>query len=56
MHQTDRRVKVVVLSSRGKQLRTRLLNDFHRPPAILSELSNTDLEALHRLSARLRPE
>lgn len=55
-HQTDRRVKVVVLSSRGKQLRTRLLNDFHRPPAILSELSNTDLETLHRLSARLRPD
>jgi DNA-binding MarR family transcriptional regulator len=55
-HQTDRRVKVVILSGRGKQLRTRLLNDFYRPPAILSELSPTDLRTLHRLSTRLHPE
>ncbi|MDP9844968.1 MarR family winged helix-turn-helix transcriptional regulator [Streptosporangium lutulentum] len=55
-HQTDRRVKVVVLSPRGKQLRTRLLDDFYQPPAILSELSGADLEALHRLSTRLRPD
>jgi DNA-binding MarR family transcriptional regulator len=55
-HQTDRRVKVVILSRRGKQLRTRLLNDLYRPPAILSELSPADLRTLHRLSTRLHPE
>jgi DNA-binding MarR family transcriptional regulator len=55
-HETDRRVKVVVLSHRGEQLRTRLLERFHRPPAVLSELSHADLRTLHRLSTRLHSE
>jgi DNA-binding MarR family transcriptional regulator len=55
-HQTDRRVKVVVLSRRGRQLRTQLLDHLYEPPAILAELSHPDLKTLHRLSTQLRPE
>jgi DNA-binding MarR family transcriptional regulator len=55
-HQTDRRVKVVVLSDRGRQLRKQLLDRFYEPPATLSELSPTDLRTLHRLSAQLHPD
>lgn len=55
-HETDRRVKVVVLSRRGRQLRTQLFDRFYQPPAVLSELSHPDLKTLHRLSTQLRPE
>ncbi|MGA8114878.1 MAG: MarR family transcriptional regulator [Actinocatenispora sp.] len=55
-HHADRRVKVVVLSEAGERLRTRLTDLFYRPPAVLSELSRSDLQALHRLVRRLRPE
>lgn len=54
-HETDRRVKVVVLSPRGKRLRAELTARFYEPPAALSELSPDDLRTLHRLSALLRP-
>jgi DNA-binding MarR family transcriptional regulator len=54
-HETDRRVKVVVLSRRGRQLRKQLLDRFYQPPARLSELSPSDLKKLHRLSTQLRP-
>ncbi|MBB4937189.1 DNA-binding MarR family transcriptional regulator [Streptosporangium album] len=55
-HPTDRRVKVVVLSGHGEDLRARVLRQLHRPPAALSELSQADLRVLRRLSARLKPE
>jgi DNA-binding MarR family transcriptional regulator len=55
-HETDRRIKVVVLSDRGRQLRAELSDRFYRPPAALSELSHADLKTLRRLSAQLRPE
>jgi DNA-binding MarR family transcriptional regulator len=55
-HETDRRIKVVVLSDRGRQLRTELSDRFYQPPAALSELSHSDLKTLRRLSAQLRPE
>lgn len=55
-HETDRRVKVVVLSDRGRRLRTQVRNRLYRPPAVLSELSRDDLRTLHRLSGQLRPE
>ena len=55
-HETDRRIKVVVLSQRGSQLRTELTDRFYRPPAALSELSRSDLKTLRRLAAQLRPE
>lgn len=54
-HETDRRVKVVVLSDRGRQLRTRLADHFYQPPTALSKLSHLDLKTLHRLSTQLRP-
>lgn len=54
-HQTDRRVKVVVLTEQGRELRTRLLDRFYRPPEVLSQLSHSDLKTLHRLAERLRP-
>jgi DNA-binding MarR family transcriptional regulator len=54
-HPTDRRVKVVVLSDRGRRLRTQLVDRFYRPPAVLSELSPGDLKTLHQLTTRLRP-
>ena len=54
-HETDRRVKVVVLSDRGRRLRTRLLDRFYQPPAVLSELSHGDLKTLHQLATQLRP-
>jgi DNA-binding MarR family transcriptional regulator len=54
-HETDRRVKVVVLSPRGTRLRQELSDRFYEPPAALSQLSEPDLRALHRLSALLRP-
>ena len=52
-HETDRRVKVVVLSPRGRQLRAQLTDRFYQPPAALSELSHADLKTLHRLSTQL---
>ena len=55
-HETDRRIKVVVLSERGRQLRAELSERFYRPPVALSELSQSDLKTLRRLSAQLRPE
>ncbi|WP_170322821.1 MarR family winged helix-turn-helix transcriptional regulator [Acrocarpospora macrocephala] len=54
-HETDRRVKVVVLSQRGRQLRTQVFDRFYQPPAALSDLSHADLKTLHRLSIQLRP-
>jgi DNA-binding MarR family transcriptional regulator len=53
-HPTDRRVKVVALSERGRRLREELVARFYQPPGALSELSPTDLRTLHRLSLRLR--
>ncbi len=55
-HESDRRVKVVVLSESGRRLKTRVNELFYEPPAALSELSSDDLTALHRISTRLRPE
>ncbi len=54
-HPTDRRVKVVVLSASGTQVRTRYLDRIYQPPAALAELSRADLDVLRRLAARLTP-
>ncbi|XVQ15926.1 MarR family winged helix-turn-helix transcriptional regulator [Spirillospora sp. CA-255316] len=55
-HEKDRRVKVVVLSRHGEELRSQLLDRFYEPPAVLSELSPSDLGTLHRLTRQLRPK
>jgi DNA-binding MarR family transcriptional regulator len=49
----DRRVKLVVLTSKGLKTRTALLNDFHTPPPELSALDQADLESLHRVLTKL---
>lgn len=49
----DRRVKSVVLTSKGTRLRARLVKAFYRPPELLSTLPRADLEALRAAAARL---
>jgi DNA-binding MarR family transcriptional regulator len=49
----DRRVKLVVLTSRGLKTRTQLLDEFHRPPPELARLERAELEALERALAKL---
>ena len=50
---TDRRVKLVVLTPRGAEIRGRILQRFFEPPPELLELSRADLEALREAAARL---
>jgi len=50
---TDRRVKLVVLTARGAEIRGRILQRFFEPPPELLELSRADLEALREAVARL---
>jgi MarR family transcriptional regulator, organic hydroperoxide resistance regulator len=50
---TDRRVKLVVLTARGAELRGRVLERFFEPPPELLELSRADLEALREAAGRL---
>ncbi|MBB5158005.1 MarR family winged helix-turn-helix transcriptional regulator [Saccharopolyspora phatthalungensis] len=54
-HESDRRVKVVVLSERGVKLRTKLLEHVYRPPEVLANLSAAELQTLHELVKRLCP-
>jgi DNA-binding MarR family transcriptional regulator len=53
-HPTDRRVKVVVLSTKGERVRGELLDSLYEPPRALAELSQGDLKALRRVAGRLR--
>ena len=50
---TDRRVKLVVLTARGAEIRGRVLQRFFEPPPELLELSRADLEALREAAGRL---
>jgi DNA-binding MarR family transcriptional regulator len=50
---TDRRVKLVVLTPRGAELRRRVLDRFFEPPPELLELNRADLEALREAASRL---
>lgn len=52
----DRRVKQVVLTAKGQRIRAELMKEFHRPPAELAALDREDLEAVHRVLAKLSPE
>jgi DNA-binding MarR family transcriptional regulator len=51
----DKRVKLVVLTSRGQKTRTALMNEFHQPPGEFALLDRTDLEALERALAKMTP-
>jgi DNA-binding MarR family transcriptional regulator len=50
---TDRRLKLVVLTEHGAEIRGRVLERFFEPPPELLELSRADLEALREAAARL---
>jgi DNA-binding MarR family transcriptional regulator len=50
---SDRRVKLVVLTEQGAEIRGRVLERFFEPPPELLELSRADLEALREAAARL---
>jgi MarR family transcriptional regulator, organic hydroperoxide resistance regulator len=50
---SDRRVKLVVLTERGAEVRGRVLERFFEPPPELLELSRADLEALREAASRL---
>jgi len=50
---TDRRVKLVVLTLRGAAVRSKVMEEFYRPPPRLLELEKRDLEALRDALAKL---
>ena len=50
---SDRRVKLVVLTERGAEVRGRVLEHFFEPPPELLELTRADLEALREAASRL---
>jgi len=50
---TDRRVKLVVLTSRGTQVKRLLMDSLFEPPPELLTLDRADLEALRDAVARL---
>jgi DNA-binding MarR family transcriptional regulator len=49
----DLRVKLVVLTRKGRKTRTELLDEFHQPPSELAALDRADLQALDRVLAKL---
>jgi DNA-binding MarR family transcriptional regulator len=49
----DKRVKLVILTSKGQKTRTALLNEFHQPPAEFEVLERADLESLERVLMKL---
>ena len=51
----DKRVKLVVLTRKGANTRSELLQEFHQPPAEFGALDRADLETLERIVAKLVP-
>jgi DNA-binding MarR family transcriptional regulator len=49
----DKRVKLVVLTGKGRKTRTELLDEFHQPPAEFDALARADLEALERVLIKM---
>jgi len=49
----DRRVKAVVLTTKGKRVRSQLIESQYTPPHDLVELSERDLEALSAAASKL---
>ena len=52
---TDRRVKLVTLTSRGVSSRDEIMRAFHQPPQELLALDRRDLTALDEILAKLVP-
>lgn len=53
---TDRRVKLVVLTPRGTGVKRELMAEFQTPPAELLALTRPELETLARLMAKLKKD
>jgi DNA-binding MarR family transcriptional regulator len=51
----DRRVKLVVLTSKGRRTRSELMKEFHQPPPELAALDRDDLETLLHVLRKLMP-
>jgi DNA-binding MarR family transcriptional regulator len=51
----DKRVKLVVLTPKGRRTREALLDEFHQPPPDFERLDREDLEALERVLTKLTP-
>jgi DNA-binding MarR family transcriptional regulator len=51
----DRRVKLVLLTSKGAGIKAELLSEYHKPPPEISALSVADLELLAGLLEKLQP-
>lgn len=49
----DRRIKLVVLTRKGRKTRTELLREFHQPPLEFERLERKELETLERVLAKL---
>jgi DNA-binding MarR family transcriptional regulator len=49
----DKRVKLVILTSKGQKTRTELLNEFHQPPVEFEVLERADFEALERVLTKM---
>ena len=49
----DKRVKLVVLTSKGQKTRTQLLDEFHQPPVEFEVLERSELEALERVLTKM---
>lgn len=54
-HPTDRRAKLVEATRKGKQMATRADEILSTPPAALTALSTSDLEALRRILNHVNP-
>jgi DNA-binding MarR family transcriptional regulator len=52
---TDRRLKMVVLTPRGAEVRRRVFERMFEPPPEFLELTRSDLEALREAATRLPP-
>jgi DNA-binding MarR family transcriptional regulator len=53
---TDRRVKLVVLTSRGLAARDEIMRAFREPPAAMLALESRDLHALSEILGKLIPD
>ncbi len=49
----DRRVKLVVLTRKGRRTRAQLLEEFHQPPPEFGRLTRAELETLEELLRKL---
>lgn len=52
----DRRVKLVVLTPKGRRTKDELLEEFYQPPVEVTQLTREDLETLIRILTKLSKE